>query len=785
MLAGTGVGWLAWWSGRGRIAASAVAVSFAAAAACLSAEASERALGAPLRQWLDRELGGFTLETVGPAPRHDPIPIRATLLEDAAVGDGFVSLRAEVTSAHRGAVWHCLEGRVLLTIGGALAREHVGEWRAGRTIEAPVAFRRPAQYLNAGVANLERDLALDGVTLFGSIKSGALVEVVAPASAAGELSAKLRGRVRHAVTTRVGRLDSVSAAIVTAVLIGDRSNLDLEVTRRLQAAGTYHVIAISGGNIAILAGLTLAVLSICGLRGRAAALVTALLLIAYAQTVSAGPSVWRATVMAVVYFAARTLDHRTHPVHVLSFAAALIVCARPLDVRDVGFVLTFGATATLLEVSRRLAGTSPRGWCARWIIASLAASAATELALLPVGAWVFSRVTVAGLVLNLVAVPAMVLVQVTGLIVVLADRLDAVASVAGWLAHAAARTLVESARLVDVAPWLSPRVAPPTIGLVVAYYGGLAVALMTSGVRRVAGVCVVAGAIGAVVLGQPSGWWHSLEAPETLRLVALDVGQGDATLVRFPDQSAMLVDAGGVPFGSGRFDVGERVVSPALWALGLRRLDRMILTHGDPDHAGGVPTVLGDFTPSTLALGVPVRGDARTETLLAAAQQAGTRVTHVFAGDTTVQAGVKIRVLHPEPPDWERRRVRNDDSIVLELLFGDVAVLLLGDVSALVERSLLPRLTPARRRILKVAHHGSRTSTSEELLDTWRPQVAIISSGRGNSFGHPTEEVLDRLRRVGARIYRTDLHGQVTVETDGTDVRVRTFMPDGAASVGG
>ena len=122
-------------------------------------------------------------------------------------------------------------------------------------------------------------------------------------------------------------------------------------------------------------------------------------------------------------------------------------------------------------------------------------------------------------------------------------------------------------------------------------------------------------------------------------------------------------------------------------------------------------------------------------------------------------------------PDWERRRVRNDDSVVLEVRYGDVAVLLLGDVGVGIERSIVTQLTPAKHRILKVAHHGSRTSSSRELLESWRPDIAIISCGRGNSFGHPAPDVLQRLESVGATIYRTDLHGQISLETDGATCR--------------
>jgi competence protein ComEC len=150
-------------------------------------------------------------------------------------------------------------------------------------------------------------------------------------------------------------------------------------------------------------------------------------------------------------------------------------------------------------------------------------------------------------------------------------------------------------------------------------------------------------------------------------------------------------------------------------------------------------------------------------------------VGYLRAGGTLEAGGARVRVLHPEEPDWERPRVRNDDSVVLEVVYGDVAILLTGDISAAVEHTLVPRLTPARVRVLKVAHHGSRTSTSQALVDGWRPQLALISAGRGNNFGHPAREVVERLEAAGTHVLRTDRDGQITVETDGRSLVSRTF----------
>ena len=375
-----------------------------------------------------------------------------------------------------------MSGNVSLAVGGRVARERAGEWRAGRRVEASATFRRPARYLNEGVPDFERDLALHGITLFGSVKSGLLVDVLASGSGLEELAASIRRHVRRSVDRWVGRHDTVSAAIVTAVLIGDRTGLPDEIRLRLQTAGTYHVIAISGGNIAIFAGLVLAMLLVCGVTGRPAALITLLMLVAYAHVVTTGASVWRATLMAGLYLGARVLDHRSSPWHALAVAAAVIICVRPLDVRDAGFILSFGATAALLEGARRAASaatsstassTAPATLPTRsptaspttarrvagWLIASLVASTAVEIALMPVGAWAFSRVTSAGLLLNLAAVPLMGLIQVGGIVVSCLDGVEAIARPAGWIAHAATSGLVGSARLVDIVPWLATRVA--------------------------------------------------------------------------------------------------------------------------------------------------------------------------------------------------------------------------------------------------------------------------------------------------------------------------------------
>ena len=277
-------------------------------------------------------------------------------------------------------------------------------------------------------------------------------------------------------------------------------------------------------------------------------------------------------------------------------------------------------------------------------------------------------------------------------------------------------------------------------------------------------------ACGAWILVEPVTWL----APGVcgrLRVTVLDVAHGDAILVQLPDRRSLLIDTGGSMSGS-RFDIGGRIVAPAVWALGTRRLDALILSHGDPDHAGGAASVVRDFRPREIWEGVSVPGLAETRALKQQAGAARIRWVTRVAGDVVRLGGVTLRVWHPPPPDWERRRVRNDDSIVIELRYGDVSVVLPGDIGVEVERTLAAGFAPAPLRVIKVPHHGSPTSSSPEFLSALEPRVALLSAGTTTKV---SDDVLRRYRDVGAALYRTDDHGAITLETDGRSLTVRTF----------
>ena len=378
----------------------------------------------------------------------------------------------------------------------------------------------------------------------------------------------------------------------------------------------------------------------------------------------------------------------------------------------------------------------------------LAATVCAELALAPVAATLFGRVSFAGFVLNFAAIPLMSVVQIGGLVIAAVGHGDRSAGVLRGAngSRRGAGAASASAALVDVAPWLVVDVPPPVWWLTAAYYAALARRAGTPG-DALLGAVLDAG--GGAAARRPALHCRATPCRRSrlpLRVVVLDVGQGDATVVSLPGGTAMLVDTGGLALLStgadgaepAGFDVGERVVVPALRALGVTRLESLVITHGDPDHLMGAPASLRHLPPHSIWEGVPVPPHAGLQRLAAWAVERGVSWRRVQAGDVERFGDVELRVLHPPPPDWERQRVRNEDSVVLELRLGSVSIVLPGDIGREGEQRAppAPRAWPACRpegpapRQRHVQHAG----TPRRAL---RPAAVIFSAGRNNRFGHP------------------------------------------------
>jgi competence protein ComEC len=372
----------------------------------------------------------------------------------------------------------------------------------------------------------------------------------------------------------------------------------------------------------------------------------------------------------------------------------------------------------------------------------------------------FHRVGLSGLSANAIVVPLMGLALPVGFLAV-ATGWGWMAALAGWLLHISQQVVAWHA---SVEPnW---RIPTPPLWVAAGFAAALiATALTRRWWRAAAGTATAAMLV--VLL------WHPFPADQTpgqLELTTIDVGQGDSLLVTFPDGKRMLVDGGGIPaFGHAsrsQLDVGEDVVAPYLWNRSIRKVDVIALSHAHEDHIGGLPALIDDFHPKELWTGATPDSPTWRRVCEKAAKN-GVKIVPMEEGRQIALGGTEIDVLAPPTDYVPSDTPKNNDSLVLRLRYGRHTFLLTGDAERPIERRMLEDGEVGRADVLKVGHHGSKTSSTEEFIDTVQPTFAVISVGLENSYGHPNREVIERLREHHAMVLRTDQDGLISIRSDG------------------
>ncbi len=679
-------------------------------------------------------------------------------------------------------VVHPLDANIVVTLTASRRDTAQPPVDYGMEVHVRGVLDRPGDERNPGEFNLRKYYEATGVELLLRARGYGNVSVADSIGGSWAMRVIVVPSRRYLLAHIDRTVGGEAGEFLKGLLIGERSGMSASTRQAFVNSGVAHVLAVSGSNVAVVAGVLLLLLEVLRLPRFLRFGLTLSGLLFYMALTGSQPPVVRATIMAAVLLVGEMVQERRNPLNAVGVAALIILGVDARQLFDVGFQLSFGAVLSILVLYpqldneiRKLKGEGFRTRTLIWILRVCAVSVVATLGTLPLTALYFGRVSVIGVLANIVVIPATGLSVVLGVVSALSGLLST------WLADVYAGLnafFLQGTLLVTTAAGNSPFAYIDTLRFTpldsVPYYTALAMVFHRANKPRARRLFILS--LLALNL--------SLFAPErvsfrssrgVVRVSFIDVGEGDATLIEFPSGQTMLVDAGPKTTG---FDAGERTVVPFLRRRGIASLDLFLATHAHSDHLGGAAAVIRDLGVHRVA----APGDREDSDIyrdFEHAVAAGGCIRDPAVAGTVLAgiAGCRVYILAPQSlpgtarADTERAGAGNE-SVVVKVQCGSVSFLLTGDAERREEEALGARYGDfLASTALKVGHHGSSTSSCREFLGMVHPSVVVISVGEGNRFRHPSPVVLDRLEELHIPYARTDEEGAIIFESDGVALR--------------
>ena len=709
-----------------------------------------------------------------------------------------------------------VEGKVLLSV-----KDNKQSFKYGDYIRAKTRLKKPHSFNNPGGFDYERYLLYKGIKVRGFINNSAKI-VILRENRGNILKIRLekfRTSMRNLISATSPNYEG---KILQALILGEKGQIPEDILENFKRTGISHVLAISGLHIGIIAFLALILIKAIMKSSeylllkfniiKVSAIFAIIPIIGYAFIAGLGISTVRATIMILTFILAVLLGKERDLLNTLALAAFIILIVTPVSVFDVSFQLSFTAVAAILIIAPRLSALIPRRNYDEtdkspslkrkivlnillFIIVSLAATIGT----LPLIAFYFNRLSTVTLLSNIMIIPIIgfVVLPLGLLSIIIAPFTGSLAVFLIKIASFFAGISVSIINFLASFSFSYFFVTTPTL-IEIAFYYLLIIAGMNvldmlklkktdqADIESPLKGTILKITLALIVIFFTVDFIYlHLKATNAgqLRATFIDVGQGSSTLVEFPGGKTMLVDGGG--FYDKGFDTGKYLVAPFLWHERIKKVDIVVLTHPDQDHLGGLIYILENFDIKEVWSNGQEsnRGSYLDFKKIIRKKNIPHRIVSRETPEIKIGNTV-VRILNPAKPIKKEGNPSfrifdfNNNGVVMKITFGDISILLPADITGTVERDLAMHGNDLRSNILMAPHHGAYTSSTTPFLKVTRPEIVVFSCGVDNAFHFPHPEVLNRYIKVGARIFRTDKNGAITIKTDGESIGIECQVSD-------
>lgn len=561
--------------------------------------------------------------------------------------------------------------------------------------------------------------------------------------------------------------------LLVGMLLGEKSFIPSHLKEIFAEAGIMHILAVSGLHVGIIAMALLALLSMLKLPKKFKLFILILILITYASITGFRPSVLRATIMFILLIGGKLINRSRNLNISLFFAAFLILLLNPLILYDAGFLLSFIVTFFIINLSPILQGLLSK--IVVWIKNPLAVSTAAWVGIFPLSAYFFSKVSIISIVSNIFIIPLTGIAVILGFITFFIGLMSI--SLAGLFAnlnYLVLNLITLIAKSFSSLPFAFIYVAQPSVMLIILYYLTVFFIIeifykktISVKIKKKAILIVLSVTLLIIIV-------QVFYPADNLKVNFINVGEGDCILIEAPNKINILIDGGGTPQSD--FDVGNKIVIPYLRRKGINEIDLLILTHPHLDHLEGLLPILKEFKVDMVLDSGLLCDSSEYKEFISLILEKGISYHKAKAGDNFIFSNnLEIFLLNPlYDSDFYEESDFNNASIVVKLFYKNANFLFTGDIEEAAEKKLLVWQNILQSDILKVAHHGSSTSTNLEFFDKVNPNIAVITVGK-NHFGHPSQKIIERLEDKNIQIYQTDEDGTVIIRTNGQEYWIRTL----------